>query len=183
MHKIIANFILLFSFLGGPLFAFNTHQNKFVQFLEPNLYFKVYFEEALTLQDPKQKTQRLWKLLTHPQFEGGFLYDESGENPIPFETAIENALPQNSDMWPYTIYSTYIEDTSFLNQPHLYTEDALWRENQTTSLERLLKIQKRLLFYKYFEGYWDVKNADGKWRLWDPEIKEVEDPDYLWFYE
>lgn len=39
------------------------------------------------------------------------------------------------------------------------------------------------IVYKYFEGYWDVKNIDGKWRLWDPEIKEVEDPDYLWFYE
>ncbi|MDO8459957.1 MAG: hypothetical protein Q7S74_02520, partial [Nanoarchaeota archaeon] len=39
------------------------------------------------------------------------------------------------------------------------------------------------IVYKYFDGYWDVKNIDGKWRLWDPEIKEVENPDYLWFYE
>ena len=39
------------------------------------------------------------------------------------------------------------------------------------------------IVYKYFEGYWDVKNIDGKWRLWDPEIKEVENPDFLWFYE
>ncbi|QQG43369.1 MAG: trypsin-like peptidase domain-containing protein [Candidatus Daviesbacteria bacterium] len=39
------------------------------------------------------------------------------------------------------------------------------------------------IVYKYFEGYWDVKNIDGKWRLWDPEIKEVENPSYLWFYE
>jgi len=39
------------------------------------------------------------------------------------------------------------------------------------------------IVYKYFEGYWDVKNINGKWRLWDPEIKEVENPDFLWFYE
>lgn len=39
------------------------------------------------------------------------------------------------------------------------------------------------IVYKYFEGYWDVKNIDGKWRLWEPKIKEVENPDYLWFWE
>lgn len=38
------------------------------------------------------------------------------------------------------------------------------------------------IVYKYFEGYWDVKDIDGRWLLWDPEIKEV-DPDFLWFYE
>ncbi len=39
------------------------------------------------------------------------------------------------------------------------------------------------IVYKYFEGYWDVKNIEGKWRLWDPEIKEVTDPEYFWYYE
>jgi len=39
------------------------------------------------------------------------------------------------------------------------------------------------IVYKYFEGYWDVKNIDGKWRLWEPKIKEVVDPDYMWFWE
>lgn len=39
------------------------------------------------------------------------------------------------------------------------------------------------IVYKYFEGYWDVKVIDGKWLLWDPEIKEVEEPDLFWFYE
>lgn len=37
------------------------------------------------------------------------------------------------------------------------------------------------IVYKYFEGYWDVKEVDGRWLLWDPEIKEV-DPDFMWFY-
>lgn len=39
------------------------------------------------------------------------------------------------------------------------------------------------IVYKYFEGYWDVKNIDGKWRLWESKIKEVENPDYFWFWE
>lgn len=39
------------------------------------------------------------------------------------------------------------------------------------------------IVYKYFEGYWDVKNINGKWRLWVPKIKEVVNPGYLWFYE
>lgn len=39
------------------------------------------------------------------------------------------------------------------------------------------------IVYKYFEGYWDVQEVDGRWLLWDPEIKAVEDPDYWWWYE
>ncbi|MDP3726778.1 MAG: hypothetical protein Q8Q96_00500, partial [bacterium] len=39
------------------------------------------------------------------------------------------------------------------------------------------------IVYKYFEGYWDVKNINGKWRLWEAKIKEVKNPDFLWFYE
>lgn len=34
---------------------------------------------------------------------------------------------------------------------------------------------------KFFEGYWEVREIDGKWLLWDPEIKQVE-PDWSWFY-
>lgn len=37
------------------------------------------------------------------------------------------------------------------------------------------------IVYKYFEGYWDVREVDGRWLLWDPEIKEA-DPDFMWFY-
>ncbi|EKD91095.1 MAG: peptidase S1 and S6 chymotrypsin/Hap [uncultured bacterium] len=36
---------------------------------------------------------------------------------------------------------------------------------------------------KFFEGVWEIRNIDGKWLLWDPEIKEVENPEYMWFYE
>ncbi len=39
------------------------------------------------------------------------------------------------------------------------------------------------IVYKYFEGYWDVKEVKGRWLLWEPKIKEVEKPSFLWFYE
>ena len=39
------------------------------------------------------------------------------------------------------------------------------------------------IVYKYFEGYWDVKDGGNKWLLWDAKIKEVVNPDYTWFYE
>jgi S1-C subfamily serine protease len=38
------------------------------------------------------------------------------------------------------------------------------------------------IVYKYFEGYWDVKEVDGKWLLWDPEIEEIKDPTWFWYY-
>ncbi len=39
------------------------------------------------------------------------------------------------------------------------------------------------IVYKYFEGWWEVKEIDGNLKLWWPEIKEVKEPDWLWFYE
>lgn len=39
------------------------------------------------------------------------------------------------------------------------------------------------IFYKYFEGYWDVRQVNGKWLLWDPEISEVSDPGREWFLD
>lgn len=39
------------------------------------------------------------------------------------------------------------------------------------------------IVYKYFEGMWEVKEIDGNLKLWWPDIKEVKDPSFLWFYE
>jgi hypothetical protein len=39
------------------------------------------------------------------------------------------------------------------------------------------------IVYKYFEGYWDVKEVVNRWQLWEPKIKEVKEPDYMWFYD
>jgi hypothetical protein len=39
------------------------------------------------------------------------------------------------------------------------------------------------IVYKYFEGYWDVRQIDGKWLLWKPRIREVKDPEKEWFLD
>jgi len=39
------------------------------------------------------------------------------------------------------------------------------------------------IIYKYFEGWWEVKEVEKNLKLWWPKIKEVKDPDWLWFYE
>jgi Trypsin-like peptidase domain len=39
------------------------------------------------------------------------------------------------------------------------------------------------IVYKYFEGYWDVRQINGKWLLWKPRIREVKDPDEDWFVD
>ena len=37
--------------------------------------------------------------------------------------------------------------------------------------------------YKYFEGYWDVRQINGRWLLWNPRIREVKDPEQVWFID
>ncbi len=39
------------------------------------------------------------------------------------------------------------------------------------------------IVYKYFEGYWDARQVDGKWLLWQPKIREVKDPEEDWFLD
>lgn len=39
------------------------------------------------------------------------------------------------------------------------------------------------IVYKYFEGYWDVRQIKGKWLLWDPNIAEIKDPEREWFVD
>ena len=39
------------------------------------------------------------------------------------------------------------------------------------------------IVYKFFEGYWDVRQVDGKWLLWKPRIREVKDPEKDWFLD
>jgi len=39
------------------------------------------------------------------------------------------------------------------------------------------------IVYKYFEGWWEVKEVDGNLKLWWPEIKEVKEPNWFWFYK
>jgi hypothetical protein len=39
------------------------------------------------------------------------------------------------------------------------------------------------IIYKYFEGYWDVRQVNGKWLLWNPQMEEVKDPEKSWFLD
>lgn len=39
------------------------------------------------------------------------------------------------------------------------------------------------IVYKFFEGYWDVRQINGKWLLWQPRIKEVKEPEKEWFLD
>lgn len=39
------------------------------------------------------------------------------------------------------------------------------------------------IVYKYFEGYWDVRQVNGRWLLWKPKIKEIKDPEQDWFVD
>lgn len=34
--------------------------------------------------------------------------------------------------------------------------------------------------YNFFEGFWDVKKIDGKWLLWEPEIRRIDEPEDEW---
>ncbi|OGW77325.1 MAG: hypothetical protein A3C51_04045 [Omnitrophica bacterium RIFCSPHIGHO2_02_FULL_46_20] len=39
------------------------------------------------------------------------------------------------------------------------------------------------IIYKYFEGYWDVRQINGTWLLWKPRIREVENLEEEWFVD
>jgi S1-C subfamily serine protease len=47
----------------------------------------------------------------------------------------------------------------------------------STDLEGSSKIRR------YFEGTWKTEKIDGEWKLIKPNIKQVEDPEWRWFYE
>lgn len=62
-------------------------------------------------------------------------------------------------------------------------EEDLQKENRIEVKLTTKNMEEGEIVYKYFEGYWDVKEEDGKWKLWQANIKEIEEPDFYWFYE
>lgn len=69
-------------------------------------------------------------------------------------------------------------DTSVLK-----IENDLEKENVVKVKLTTKDLVKDQIIYKYFEGTWEVKEIDGNLKLWQPQIKEVEKPDWVWFYE
>jgi hypothetical protein len=61
-------------------------------------------------------------------------------------------------------------------------EDSGEAENRVDVKLKTKDMVEDEIVYKYFGGYWDVKDVDGKWLLWEANIEEMEDPDYMWFY-
>lgn len=37
--------------------------------------------------------------------------------------------------------------------------------------------------HRYFEGTWQTEKIDDQWKLIKPKIKQIDDPDWAWFYE
>lgn len=73
-------------------------------------------------------------------------------------------------------------------QPLLDTTIVTIRPNKDISNRIKVKLSTKDLVddeivYKYFEGYWDVRKINGRWLLWDPEIREIKDPEKEWFLD
>lgn len=73
-------------------------------------------------------------------------------------------------------------------RPMLDTSAITIKSDKKTPNRILVKLSTKDLIedeivYKYFEGYWDVRQIDGKWLLWAPRIREVKDPEKEWFLD
>ena len=71
---------------------------------------------------------------------------------------------------------------SLLDTTVIKIEDDLEQENVVNVKLSTKDFIDGEIVYKYFEGWWEVKEVDGKWLLWEPEIKEIKNPGFLWFY-
>ena len=71
---------------------------------------------------------------------------------------------------------------SLLDTTVIKIEDDLERENVVNVKLSTKDFVDGEIVYKYFEGWWKVKKVDDKWLLWEPEIKEIKNPSFLWFY-
>lgn len=70
-------------------------------------------------------------------------------------------------------------------QPNLDTSVIASRRDKKIANRINIKLSTKDLIddeivYKYFEGYWDVRQVNGKWLLWQPRIREVKEPDENW---
>lgn len=92
-----------------------------------------------------------------------------------FELLSENfVMGYSFEQWAYG-YRPLLDTTIVLIKPDKKITN---RINVKLSTKDLVDNE---IVYKYFEGYWDVRQVEGKWLLWKPRIREVMDPDQDWF--
>ncbi len=80
------------------------------------------------------------------------------------------------------------EQWSLGYQPLLDTSIVLIKSDKKITNRVNIKLSTKDLtddeiVYKYFEGYWDVRQVNGKWVLWKPRIREVKEPERDWFVD
>jgi len=94
-----------------------------------------------------------------------------------FERLSDNFLRGGSfEQWSYG-YRPLLDTTIVLIKPDKKIAN---RINVKLSTKDLVDDE---IVYKYFEGYWDVRQINGEWLLWKPRIREVEEPDEDWFLD
>jgi len=91
-----------------------------------------------------------------------------------FELLSDNFLMGGTfEQWTWG-YRPLLDTTIVLIKPDKKIKD---RINVKLSTKDLVDNE---IVYKCFEGYWDVRQVDGKWLLWKPRIREVMNPDENW---
>ena len=73
-------------------------------------------------------------------------------------------------------------------QPLLDTSIVLIKPDKQITNRVFVKLSTKdliddVIVYKYFEGYWDVQQVNGKWLLWSPKIREIKDPAEDWILD
>ncbi|OGK21380.1 hypothetical protein A3C98_00890 [Candidatus Roizmanbacteria bacterium RIFCSPHIGHO2_02_FULL_37_15] len=119
---------------------------------------------------------------------------KSDESPVEAVKAFYNYIKIRKLEKAYELLSdNFLRGGSFENwkkgyQPNLDTTVLKIEEDPEKANKVNIKLATKDLaddqiVYKYFEGWWEVKEIGGQLKLWWPNIREVADPSWLWFYE
>src|SRR3989338_29437 len=116
------------------------------------------------------------------------------ENPLEAVSAFYNYLKARRLEKAFELLSdNFVRGYSFEQwswgyKPNLDTSIVLIKADKKITNRINIKLSTKDLIddeiqYKLFEGYWDVRQVNGKWLLWNPRIREVKDPERDWFID
>jgi|GEM_PF-901685 len=119
---------------------------------------------------------------------------EPNKSPLDAVSSFYNYLKIRKMQEAYSLLSdNFLENGSFenwrigyeslLDTTVIKIEDDPERENVVNVKLSTKDLIDDEIVYKYFEGWWEVREIDGKLKLWQPKITEVEKPGWLWFYK